>query len=59
MGSIAPLEDCYSPELSPDSETCKKEHGQIIKHLYDAGCDVILIETMCTAHESIAAAQAA
>ncbi|MBG81339.1 MAG: hypothetical protein CMJ39_11620 [Phycisphaerae bacterium] len=59
LGGVAPLEDCYSPDLSPDASTCRKEHGQIIRHLIEAGVDLVLIETMCTAHESIAAAEAA
>ena len=59
FGSVAPLEDCYSPKLSPDATTCEQEHGNIIQHLVDAGVDLVLIETMCSAHEAIAAAQAA
>jgi len=58
-GSVAPLEDCYSPELAPDIETCKQEHGQMIQCLVEAGVDLVLIETMCSAHEAIAAAEAA
>ena len=58
-GSVAPLEDCYSPELVPDKETCKQEHGQMIQHLVEAGVDLVLIETMCSAYEAIAAAEAA
>ncbi len=57
-GSVAPLEDCYSPNLAPDHLTCKKEHGQMIRHLVKAGVDLILIETMCSAHETIAAIEA-
>ena len=59
FGSVAPLEDCYSPELTPDMETCQREHGQIIGHLLDAGVDLVLIETMCSSREAIAAAKAA
>ena len=59
LGGVAPLEDCYSPDLSPDAVTCREEHGQIIRHLVEAGVDLVLIETMCTAHEAIAAADAA
>jgi len=59
LGSVAPLEDCYSPELAPDAETCLREHGQIIGHLVDAGVDLVLIETMCSAHEVLAAVEAA
>ena len=58
-GGVAPLEDCYSPHLAPDSMTCREEHGQIIRPLIDAGVDLVLIETMCSAREAIAAADAA
>jgi len=59
FGSVAPLEDCYSPELSPDAQLCEQEHGQIIRHLVDAGVDVVLIETMCNSTEVLAAVAAA
>jgi homocysteine S-methyltransferase len=59
LGSVAPLEDCYTPDLSPDAATCRREHKQLIGHLVDAGVDLVLIETMCSSHEAIAAAEAA
>ena len=59
FGNVAPLEDCYSPELAPNSETCMREHGQMIQYLNDAGVDLVLIETMCSAREAIAAAKSA
>lgn len=59
FGSVAPLEDCYSPSLAPDEATCHREHIQLISNLVDAGVDCVLIETMCTAHEARAAAAAA
>ncbi|HIN09422.1 MAG TPA: homocysteine S-methyltransferase family protein [Phycisphaerales bacterium] len=58
-GSVAPLEDCYSPELAPRSEVCEREHGQLIRHLVNAGVDLVLIETMCSAGEVCAASVAA
>ncbi len=59
LGSVAPLEDCYSPRLAPDGETCRHEHAQLIRHLVDGGVDLVLIETMCAANEALAAAAAA
>ena len=56
FGSVAPLEDCYSPELAPLSKVCEEEHSKMIKHLVNSGVDLVLIETMCSAHEAIAAA---
>jgi homocysteine S-methyltransferase len=58
-GSVAPLEDCYEPELAPDSEIAFHEHKEFIGWLVEAGVDFILIETMSTIQESIAAARAA
>ena len=59
FGSVAPLEDCYSPELAPLSEVCEREHGQLIRHLINAGVDLVLLETMCSAGEVCAASVAA
>ena len=58
-GSVAPLEDCYEPDLSPDLETAFREHREFIGWLVEAGVDLILIETMNTVREAIAAARAA
>ena len=58
-GSVAPLEDCYEPDLMPDSETAFREHGELIGWLVEGEVDLILIETMNTIQETIAAARAA
>lgn len=58
-GSIAPLEDCYSPELVPSAAELEAEHGELAQHLAAAGCDLLLVETMNTAREAAAAARAA
>ncbi len=58
-GSIAPLEDCYSPHLVPDSRALTVEHGEMAATLADAGVDLLLVETMNTIREAVAAAQAA
>jgi len=59
FGSVAPLEDCYSPALAPDADACRREHGQLIDHLVTAGVDFVFLETMCSAVESRAAMEAA
>ncbi len=59
LGSVAPLEDCYRPDLAPDETTCGHEHERMIRHLLDAGVDHLLIETMGTLREAAAAARAA
>lgn len=58
-GSIAPLEDCYSPELTPGKAYCQREHARMTENLVDGGVDLILIETMHTIYEIEAAAKAA
>jgi len=58
-GSLAPLEDCYSPELVPPQEECEREHAEMARDLAKAGVDLILIETMNTVREAQAAARAA
>jgi S-methylmethionine-dependent homocysteine/selenocysteine methylase len=57
--SVAPVEDCYRPDLVPDERTLRAEHGQMTGWLADAKPDLIWIETMNTAREAAAAAWAA
>ena len=58
-GSVAPLEDCYSPQLVPDMTTCQREHQNHVQNLVDGGVDFLLIETMNTVREAQAGAEAA
>ena len=37
LGSVAPLEDCYRPDLAPDADACRREHAELIGPLVDAG----------------------
>ena len=46
LGSIAPLEDCYSPHLFPGEKTAKHEFSIIAKWLNDGDIDGYLLETM-------------
>ncbi len=59
LGSVAPLEDCYRPDLAPDEAACRAEHAEMISNLLEAGVDLILIETMNNVTETIAAVDAA
>ena len=54
-GSIAPLEDCYSCDLVPDQADCLREHLRQVDLLARLGVDLILIETMNTRREALAA----
>jgi S-methylmethionine-dependent homocysteine/selenocysteine methylase len=58
-GSLAPLEDCYSPALVPDDAALADEHEAFARDLAAAGVDLILCETMNTTREALAAARAA
>lgn len=59
FGSVSPLEDCYRPELTPDRSACTEEHTRMIVDLLEAGVDHVLIETMSSARESMAAVEVA
>jgi len=58
-GGLAPLEDCYSPELVPEYDVCYDEHRRQAELLTQLGVDLILIETMNCAREAKAALRAA
>lgn len=58
-GAVAPLEDCYRPELVPSDDECRAEHSERIEHLVDAGVDLLLIETMNSIREAVIAAKLA
>ena len=52
LGSIAPLEDCYTPELFPGTKCAQKEFSQIAKWFYDKNIDIFLLETMNSIDEA-------
>jgi S-methylmethionine-dependent homocysteine/selenocysteine methylase len=57
--SIAPVEDCFSPELVPPSDTALvEEHRVMARWLDEARVDFILIETMNSFREAMCALQA-
>ncbi len=56
-GSIAPLEDCYSPWLSPVDPG--PEHALLAGELVAAGCGLLLCETFPHIPEGLAAVEAA
>ena len=58
-GSVAPLEDCYRPDLAPaDASLLAREHGELAKALVEAGVDLLLAETFAAPHEALAATRA-
>ena len=58
-GSIAPVEDCYLPDLRPPREVALAEHRQFARALADDGCDLLLVETVNSMEEGLAAVAAA
>ena len=58
-GSMAPVEDCYRPDLVPPDADLEREHTQLAQSLAAAGSDLILVETMNTLREARAALKAA
>ena len=59
FGSVGPLEDCYSPELTPEFDVCYAEQRAHLEHMKDAGADGVLLETFGTRRGASAAARAA
>jgi len=57
-GSIAPLEDCYRPDLSPTDDS-RSEHQELADALAATGVDLLLCETFANIHEAMVAVKAA
>lgn len=58
-GSMAPLEDCYRPDLVPDATAMETEHREMAEALAESGVDLIMVETINTGREAVTAARAA
>lgn len=56
-GSVAPLEDCYRPDLSPPDP--RPEHRALCRLLADAGVDLLLCETFPHVGEALVAVEEA
>ena len=59
LGSMAPLEDCFRPDLVPDAAAIAREQAAHAMNLARAGVDALLVETMNTTREAVAAVGAA
>jgi S-methylmethionine-dependent homocysteine/selenocysteine methylase len=59
LGSAPPLEDCFRPDLVPDEASLAREHGEHARNLVKAGADAILVETINSIREAVAAVRAA
>jgi S-methylmethionine-dependent homocysteine/selenocysteine methylase len=58
-GSMAPLEDCYRPDLVPPDDELHREHTEQAERLASAGVDFLLLETFNSTREAYAACAAA
>ena len=58
-GSLAPLADCYRPDLRPPLDRCRREHARTAELLADSGVDLILCETFPDPDEARVALDAA
>jgi S-methylmethionine-dependent homocysteine/selenocysteine methylase len=58
-GSVAPVEDCWRPDLVPAESELARLHALHAEALAEAGADLLLLETFGTAREWLAAARAA
>jgi methionine synthase I (cobalamin-dependent) len=58
-GAITTLEWCFRPDLAPTPEQARKEYVETIGTLADAGCDLVLIETVNSVTEARVALEAA
>lgn len=58
-GSIAPLEDCYRPDLSPPPDVARAEHRELARTLAAAGADLLLCETFPSPTEALIAVEEA
>jgi S-methylmethionine-dependent homocysteine/selenocysteine methylase len=58
-GSVAPVEDCFLPDLVPPDTDLKTEHQRHADNLRAAGVDLALIETMNTTREAAVALECA
>ena len=56
-GSIAPIADCYRPDLSPPNPGPR--HAQVARVLAESGVDILLCETFPHVEEAVSAAAAA
>lgn len=50
--SVAPVEDCYHPELTPGDSELWDEHRWMMRSLSETAVDLVLLETMCTVREA-------
>jgi S-methylmethionine-dependent homocysteine/selenocysteine methylase len=58
-GAMTTLEWCFRPDLAPSSVEAEAEYREVAEVFADAGADLLLIETVNSVAEAVAAARAA
>ncbi len=58
-GAVAPLEDCFRPDLVPPDDELHAEHSETMRDLQSAGVDFLFPETFNCIRESVIALQEA
>jgi len=59
MGSMAPVNDCYRPDLAPEEHLATEAHETMATALHDVGVDGVLCETFASPGEAVIATRAA
>jgi S-methylmethionine-dependent homocysteine/selenocysteine methylase len=58
-GAMTTLEWCFRPDLAPAADLAEAEYREVAEVFADAGCDLLLIETVNSLADAVAAAHAA
>ncbi len=58
-GALTTVEWCFRPDLAPDLDQAYAEYLEVSRVFAAAGCDLLLIETVNSVGEAVAAARAA
>jgi len=58
-GAMTTLEWCFRPDLAPNANQAEMEYRELAQAFADAGCDLLLVETVNSVADAVAAARAA
>ena len=59
FGCVSSVGMCYDADDGPNFETCKVEHRVNMQYMIDEGVDFLILETMCTKTDTLAAVECA
>jgi S-methylmethionine-dependent homocysteine/selenocysteine methylase len=59
LGSMAPVRDCYRPDLAPEDKVAREVHEAMAQAMFAAGVDGVLCETFACPREALVAIGAA